>query len=479
MARIRPAAVAGHFYPADATQLRQTLDDFLNEQSIATGDATPNFPKALIVPHAGYIYSGGVAAKAYAKLAPFRHTIKRVVLLGPCHRVPVGGLALSSADFFETPLGRIPLDKELVRSLSRLPQVFTFDDTHTEEHSLEVHLPFLQTLLSDFTIVPLIVGQASPAEVSEALNLIWGGEETLIIISTDLSHYLDYDQCQSLDNQTVQAIENFDINAIKNQQACGRIPLKGLLETAQARSMSIETLDVKNSGDTAGPKDRVVGYGSWILSGGQKPSEHEAFSFKMKAILARYGHSLLQVGAASIKRGISHQSPVKLDLNSFPDSLKEEAACFVTIEKFGQLRGCIGSLQAHQPLAMDVAENAFKAGFKDPRFPPLEKDELEQLSLHISILSPAFEMTCASETDLLEQIRIHKDGLIIQDLGRRAVFLPSVWEKIPDKSNFLAQLRLKAGLDAHHWSDTFKAWRFITEGIHSEKLDAPAKLWQE
>ncbi|SCA57610.1 MEMO1 family protein MGMSR_4000 [Candidatus Terasakiella magnetica] len=481
MARVRAAAVAGAFYPDKPDVLRHDLESFFKsaQTTHAPKEGEP-LPKALIVPHAGYVYSGSVAASAYIKLLPLKDTIKRVVLLGPCHRVPVGGLALCSADYYETPLGRVPLDKTLTNKVAKLPQVFSFDPTHVEEHSLEVHLPFLQSIITEFTLLPLVVGQASPKEVADVLEAVWGGQETLIVISTDLSHFLDYDACQDLDLRTLKAIENFDGNQIGNDQACGRIPLKGLLETAKARGMDITTLDVRNSGDTAGTKDRVVGYGSWMLSGGHQPSPHETFALKTKAILERHGHTLLQIAAASIKRGVSHGEAIKIDLSSFPASLKEAGASFVTIEKdSGNLRGCIGSLQAHAPLASDIADNAFKAGFQDPRFPQISQDELKDLSLHISVLSPSFPLHFKDEDDLLAQLRPNIDGLIIQDGMKRALFLPSVWEKLPDKKQFITHLKLKAGLGADHWSGDFKAWRFITEGVHSEHLDEPEKLWQD
>jgi AmmeMemoRadiSam system protein B/AmmeMemoRadiSam system protein A len=479
---VRKAAVAGTFYPDDPAILRKTVKDYLDKaQSVQqiNGDKF-DAPKALIVPHAGYIYSGPVAASAYCRLLSMRDTIKHVVLLGPCHRVPVGGLALSSARFFETPLGRVPLDPVLHKKIADMAQVFTFDPTHHAEHSLEVHLPFLQSILNDFTLLPIVVGQASPKEVADVLDAVWGGPETLIIISTDLSHYLDYNAAQSLDNRTVQAIETFDLPHIGTDQACGRIPLKGMLEIAKMRNMDITTLDVRNSGDTAGTHERVVGYGAWVLSGGHAPSLQDIFANKTKSIVRQYGSTLLQLAAASLKRGLSHHEPVQLDLDSFPPVLTEPGASFVTLEKNdGELRGCIGSLQAHAPLARDIADNAFKAGFKDPRFPPLTVDELTGLTLHISLLSPAFAMEIKDEADLLSQLRPGIDGLIIQDGMRRALFLPSVWEKLPDKRQFLHHLKLKAGLHADHWSDNFTASRFITEGINSESLDEPQKLWQD
>ncbi len=257
---IREAAVAGQFYPGDPRELSTTVEQYLDEAQVEPGPQ----PKALIVPHAGYIYSGPVAASAYARLRPYRERITRVILLGPCHRVAVRGLALSGADVFRTPLGDVPLDKEVMTGLD-LPAVEVFDDTHAFEHSLEVHLPFLQILLDDFTLVPLVVGNAGIETVAEVLNALWGGPETLIVISSDLSHYLDYDSARKRDKATCQAIVHFDADSIGPEDACGCHPIGGFLVLAKRRGMTVETLDLRNSGDTAGPMDQVVGYGSWMF----------------------------------------------------------------------------------------------------------------------------------------------------------------------------------------------------------------------
>jgi len=260
MTVIREAAVAGQFYPGSAGELGTTVEQYLSKAAAQTGPQ----PKALIVPHAGYIYSGPVAASAYARLKPYRDRIKRVILLGPCHRVPLRGLALSGADVFRTPLGDVPLDKEAMSDLN-LPAVRVFDDTHMLEHSLEVHLPFLQTLLGEFKLVPLVVGGATTETVAEVLEALWGGPETLIVISSDLSHYLDYDAARKRDEATCHAIEHFDSKSIGPDDACGSHPIGGLLEVAKRRGMRVETLDLRNSADTAGHMAQVVGYGSWVF----------------------------------------------------------------------------------------------------------------------------------------------------------------------------------------------------------------------
>lgn len=258
-AHVRPAAVAGAFYPGSATSLRRQVDELL---ATAPAEATPC--KALIVPHAGYVYSGPIAATAYARLAKQSPRPTRVVLLGPSHHVGFLGLALPDCDFFETPLGRIPLDVAAMKSLQRFEQVRELARAHAKEHSLEVQLPFLQRALGDFTLVPLVVGDASPEEVAEVLEAVWGGPETIVLISSDLSHFLPWGEANVVDGETVRRIASLD-PTLHGEEACGCRPVNGLLELARRKGLSVRTLDVRNSGDTAGDRSRVVGYGAFAF----------------------------------------------------------------------------------------------------------------------------------------------------------------------------------------------------------------------
>jgi len=261
MTVIREPAVAGLFYPNGAGDLRATIETLLQRAGrLRRGTA----PKALIAPHAGYVYSGAVAASAYARLLPYRDRYERVVLLGPCHRVAFKNLATSGADVFRTPLGDVPLDKAAIAALDE-SEVRVFEFAHDLEHSLEVHLPFLQVVLSQFTLVPLVVGDSAPETVADVLHSLWGGDETLIVISSDLSHYLAYDKARDRDRHTCVAIEHLEARRIGHEDACGATPVGGLLLEAKRHGMQVSTLDLRNSGDTAGSKDRVVGYGAWML----------------------------------------------------------------------------------------------------------------------------------------------------------------------------------------------------------------------
>lgn len=261
MPSLRPAAVAGLFYPADPAQLAADIDAYLAQARPPTA-AGPI--KALIVPHAGYVYSAPIAATAYAALAPQAGRIRRVILLGPTHRVAVRGLAVPTVDSFATPLGPLPIDAEARQRIADLPQVVADDGAHALEHSLEVQLPFLQRLLGPFTLLPLAVGAASGEAVAQVLERLWGGEETLILVSSDLSHYQPYAEAERLDQATCARIAAARAD-LAPREACGAIPINGLLLAAARHGLRPRLLDRRNSGDTAGDRERVVGYAAFAL----------------------------------------------------------------------------------------------------------------------------------------------------------------------------------------------------------------------
>jgi MEMO1 family protein len=429
MASVRPAAVAGTFYPGEPRALAAELDELLG--GVESAGARLGFPKALIVPHAGYIYSGPVAARAYDELAPARGIVRRVVLLGPVHRVPVRGLAVPSAAAFATPLGSIPIDQQALAAVRDLPQVVTSDAAHAMEHALEVQLPFLQRQLGDFALAPFAVGDATVEEVAQVLERLWGGEETLIVISTDLSHYHPYAQARDIDRSTVTRIGRF-ASDLDHDEACGATPLNGFLHLSRARQLSLRLLAACNSGDTAGGKDRVVGYSAFSLY--ERASDVTAEDA---------GHALLGIARAAIEAKLLGNART-VDA----PWLRQQGATFITLTRNGELRGCIGSLQASRPLGDDVAENAVAAAFRDPRFTPMSAEDWPGVRVEVSLLSTPKPMRFADEADLLAQIQPGEDGLIIECDGRRATFLPQVWDTIADKREFLAHLLHKAGLPA-------------------------------
>lgn len=448
---VRPAAVAGQFYPAARAELARDVAELIDHTPAAL--PAPGWPKALIVPHAGYIYSGPVAARAFALLGPARGTVGRVVLLGPAHRVAVRGLALPGVEAFDTPLGRLAIDAAAVRALKALPQVVESAEVHRQEHSLEVQLPFIQQALGNVSLVPLVVGDATVEEVAQVLDLLWGGEETLILISSDLSHYQAYDAAQRTDAATVKAILQSE-TAISHQQACGATPIAGLLLAAKRHGVAAELLDVRNSGDTAGGKARVVGYASF------------AFYEQSAQFTPEQGRALLAIARASIAGAFAGSSgdgaaaaPAAGDA-----WLRRRQASFVTLTINGALRGCIGSLEAHRPLGEDVAANARAAAFSDPRFARLTAEEfarvgVARVDVEVSLLATPRRLVFADHADLIAQLAPGEDGIILECDGRRATFLPQVWSSIPEREQFIAQLKAKAGLPAVA-STRCKVWRY-------------------
>ena len=459
MTAVRAPAVAGSFYPADARQLSEAVDGYLAK---AMDSGETRLPKAIIVPHAGYVYSAPIAVPAFAALRKAADRVRRVVLLGPAHRVAVRGLVAPSVAAFRTPLGDVPVDRASIAALSDLPQVTLHDTPHQDEHCLEVQVPFLQRILHDFALVPLVVGDASPDEVTEVLERLWGGPETLIVISSDLSHYHDYATAQRMDASAAAAIESFNLQGLDRDQACGRLPILGLLSAARRHGLSIRRLDLRNSGDTAGPHDRVVGYGSWILTEGGK-DDIAADDTDRDQSIRPHADRLLHTAADSLRYALRYGPPPKIDLGKFPAPLSEKRATFVTLRHGEALRGCIGTIEPIRPLMIDVVHNTFGSAFRDPRFEPLRPDELPGLELSISVLSPRRPLTFRNEADLLQQLRPGIDGLHIHNGTRHGFFLPQVWKSLPAPEDFLAHLKHKARIDRplqpqEDIAEVFTAW---------------------
>lgn len=443
---IRLPTVAGQFYPAEPLQLSNTVQQFINAAlaaKTAPASSPSSVPKVLIVPYAGYRYSGAVAAAAYARLAAARHTIRRVILLGPSHRVAVDGLALPSAAFFETPLGPIEIDQQAVAAALQLPHVHQSDEAHTREYSLEVHLPFLQNMLEDFKLVPFSVGSADPQTVANLLDALWGGPETLIVISSDMSHFHPYDRARLTDSQTADEILTLS-STLTGEKACGAVSLNGLLLSAQRRNMAIRLLDMRNSGDVTGDHSSVVGYAAFALENTDSFSEVDS------------GYALLYMARYVIGRIYAIEKPRPL----WHPLMQKTGASFITLMLSDKLRGCIGSLQAHRALGIDIRENALAAAFRDPRFPPLNRTEFDRMHIEISVLTPPQPLQFQNEADLLEQLRPGVDGLILQHQQQRSTFLPQVWEQIPDPRAFFNELKRKAELPTDFWSPALQVSRY-------------------
>ncbi|MCU0263402.1 MAG: AmmeMemoRadiSam system protein B [Candidatus Nanopelagicales bacterium] len=511
---IREPAVAGRFYPGRADRLAEGVDRYVADargemaargagpagRGGAGGTGQPPLPKgrlvAVVVPHAGHVYSGPTAGFAYASIDPA--LIDRVVLLGPAHFVPVDGIGLSTATAWRTPLGDVPLDPELAEDLqSRIETVLPADDAHAPEHSLEVQVPFLQRVLADrWRLCPLIVGADLPGDVAAVITLCVGLPRTLVVVSTDLSHYLDYSSAVAQDARTIRSIVHRRPDSIGTSDACGRHPLRGLLTAAAAQDWSVRLLDARNSGDTAGDRDRVVGYAAFavhaaapteptapgssaagstaagstaataataasrpdppVLPGGQDPDTGVRSAPDVVRIAPESRTTLLRLARATIEEALSTHRRHSFDADRWSASdpvLREPGAAFVTLRSAsGDLLGCIGSLAARQPLVADVAEHAFDAAFRDPRFPPMTRERAHGMVIDISVLSPTRPFPCTGYDDLLDRVPVGR-GLVVAAGRHRATFLPAVWEQLPDPRAFLAALWRKAGLAPGQWPD--------------------------
>ena len=452
-AATRAPVCAGRFYPADGDELARTIDR-LTRSAAANKPAIPlqGKLKALILPHAGYIYSGFTAAHAAGVLKGRRY--KRVVLMGPDHYVGFAGTAVSDADAYQTPLGMVKLDP-VCHSLRQASALFAPRPlSDQQEHSLEVVLPFLQRYLDPFMLVPVVVGTVNINQIATRLAPLLN-TETLLVVSSDLSHYLPYTEAVARDRETLRLIETLDGQQLMERDncACGKAPILIAMKLAQQYQWRPTLLSYTNSGDTAGDKRRVVGYAAIAFWEG--PHQMSQSKKATEPFTLEQGRVLIQLARQTLQQRLG-QPIAESDRAVLVQALKDPAfqrhhGTFVTLKKRGQLRGCIGSLTAAEPIKEDVRHNAQNAAFHDPRFGPLTQGELGQVEIEVSILSPPTRLDYIDGQDLLTQLRPGIDGVIIRKGAASATFLPQVWEQLPGRTDFLAHLCQKAGLSSNAW----------------------------
>ena len=449
--KVRPAVWAGKFYPADPAELRNTIDDLLDQARRDAVRLPPGRPlRAIVMPHAGYIYSG--LAAAHAMLALQGRHYRRVVLLGPDHRVGLRGCAVSDAEAWQTPLGRVPVDATARRRIRRHGGFAPNAASDALEHCLEVELPFLQVQLGTFTIVPVVMGQADAKAVARTVDALLD-PDTLLVVSTDLSHYLPYDQAVARDRRTVAAVMSLDDGALAGCRncACGRDPLRVLVALARRHGWQPRLLYTNNSGDTAGDRDRVVGYAA-IAFLGEKAMTTQTDA---AAVLNdEQGMALVKLARHTIAEKLGLKPPdlpeaVRATLEQ--EALQDRRGTFVTLKIRGQLRGCIGNIAAEGSIVDSVRRNAVNAAFRDPRFAPLTAAEFDAVDIEVSILTAPEPLAFSDARDLLSRLRPGKDGVIIRRGAAGATFLPQVWEQLPRPEDFLSHLCLKAGMSADAW----------------------------
>lgn len=453
--RVRLPAVAGLFYPKDPTALRREIDNHLRQAK----DQKLSSLRALIVPHAGYQYSGPTAAYGYKQLQGKKY--KTVIVLAPSHYAMFKGASVCGADAFETPLGRVPISplaKQLAkqppfvpetpcrvqrpawaRQASKVSPPAGEETPHTWEHSDEVQIPFLQVVLGEFAVVPIIFGSVDPGEVARALADKLD-EQTLLVASSDLSHYYPYERAKELDKKCVEAICRLDVEAMAGQEACGKDPILCVMHIARQKGWMPKMLDYRNSGDTAGDKSGVVGYTAIAFE-----TAPEGYYSKEDR------KALLQLARKSLIEVVTNGRLPNVNATEFSARCSEEKGCFVTLTKKGVLRGCIGNILPNGPLWKSVMENARNAALRDYRFPPVQKEELNDIEIEISVLTVPQPLKFDSPEDLIRKLRPHKDGVVLELGLRSATYLPQVWEQLPEPVQFLSNLSMKAGGGPDDW----------------------------
>jgi AmmeMemoRadiSam system protein B/AmmeMemoRadiSam system protein A len=446
VSEVKRADVGGKFYPSGSGELGNAVsalqNSILREYECAA--------RAVIAPHAGYVYSGELAANALQYLPG---DTKNVFVFSPAHRVNFNGVAICDYDSFETPLGNVPVNSTINGKLAGDFGCKVFNSAFDGEHAIEVQLPFLKTNLPNARIVPLIVGNGGSKKVAGILEEFWDGGENSFVFSSDLSHFLPEDDGRKLDLDTCGVIEACDHERLSSERACGAEGIRGLLKFAGERGFSPIRIGLSNSAKIFGDKSSVVGYGAWLLA------ECSVNKF-VKTYFQDYAISLCN---GSIKSFLDGRDDFPFE--KIPEVFQQHAASFVTLKIRGNLRGCIGSIIAHQPLITDLVYNSRNAAFHDPRFLPLTAGEFENVKIGVSLLSQPKRIRFDSEQMLLSMITPGIDGVVIKDGIFQAVYLPGVWEQLPDKREFLASLKVKAGLSPVHFSKNFEAFKFSSEVI--------------
>ncbi len=437
--KIKTTNSAGTFYPADKTELLKIIDDFFSKVANDSG----YYSRAIIVPHAGYIFSGALSAHGFKYLNP---DSENIFIFAPSHYARLFGCVSCNYDEFETPLGNCDVNTDLVKN-------FTIDNEAFEkEHSIEVQLPFIKYFFPNAKIIPVLYGCENYKNIAEIIKSYWGDKKTSFVISSDLSHFYPERDANKIDKYTAQMIETGYIKDFDAEQACGAVGICGLVDFAKENKYSLIRIGLTNSAAAAGDSSRVVGYGSWFLYEGDKNNYLKTY----------YRDMILDICRKSIMSGLQIGNFGEI---GYPAVFEETGAVFVTLTIEGELRGCVGSVVPHRTLLKDLQENAHSAAFKDTRFEPLTGKEFPYIDIEVSLLSYPERIIFSTEEELLDKITPSQDGIIIRDGEFQSVYLPDVWEDLPDKREFMKSLKLKAGMEESYFSDTFQAFKFHTVKI--------------
>ena len=476
---IRYPTAVGSFYPRDGKELSVKTAELINTADRRLRTSEGDIPKVIIVPHSAFHFSGLTAGAGYAALKKIKPFVKRVVVIGSSHQGKNMGISLSQAGFWEMPNRRFEIDRKAEEKLIKMQGIGFDNGAHEAEFSLEMQLPFINAVFGeDVKIVPVLVEDASVEQVSDFIKAVWGGPETVIVISTDMATGKDAETVRKEIEKTAHLLEKKDYRAIKSKDFCAPLPVAGLLAYAQENNLSVRTLDLRTSADAFPNTDKVVGFGAFGVFEGDG-TENENLKEKMENILYANQEALLRVAAQSILSGFERGRPLRVRETRYPEDLREKGATFVNIYHNGVLRGSAGSTDATRSMLEDISENAYAAAFSDFRFVPLEEQELKDAEISISFLTRPVPISFESEEELLSKIKPQEDGLVLKERANRALFLPQIWETFPSAKEFLLHLKQRAGLSADYWSPTIKVYRFNVIDINSGDLENPSSVWKK
>ena len=460
MKKIREPVVAGSWYPGDKVTLKAAVKKYLDNVKKAELNGTI---KAVIVPHAGYRFSGQVAAAAFKQL---NNNYETVILMGPSHAYPLNDASILNVTHYKTPLGEIPLSKK-VKGILKEDLIKTVPEADAQEHSLEIELPFLQETLTNFELIPILVGNIDPNKFKQVL-LKQIDDKTLIVVSVDLSHYHPYSEAKQLDSYSINRILNLDSKGIFDAEIDAPWAVSTLLEIAKEKNWKPVLLYYANSGDITGDKSAVVGYSAIAfveqhekdknnekikIFSSIKSMKYFLYNEKKELLTKEEQKTLLKLARETIETYLKTGKKPSVSKTKLTPNLKKVQGCFVTLNKNPGLRGCIGHILPQEELYKCVMDNAVSAAVSDPRFNPVKYDELKDIKIEISVLTVPQKLKFSSGEDLKNKLRPMIDGVILKKEWHQSTYLPQVWEQLPNKEEFLTSLCVKGGMNPNHWQD--------------------------
>lgn len=449
MAKVKPPYAAGRFFLSNKEELIKQLDNFKTNHQVNYSISS----RIIIVPHAGYDYSGQLAYSAFSYL---KKTVKNIFIIAPTHKKSVNNLALSNYSFWETPLGNIKVNKDIQEEILLRFKTVICEEAFEEEHSIEVQLPFIKFLYDEVQIIPILVGNDDVEKVLNIIKFYYKDKNNAFVISSDLSHFLSLENAFRMDILTARMIEDSNPIGFRFEQACGAVPICALIQFCKEQSYSMIRVGLTNSAKLTNNVDNVVGYGAWFLIEGSKNNFIKKY----------FSPKVLDIIKKTIDLKLKGREEINItNYLPYPPVLDSVGACFVSLKINNKLRGCIGSVIPQTPLLIDLIKNANNVAFSDPRFSPLTREEFDDIQISVSLLNRPKKIDFNSQEDLFAQIRQNIDGIIIKDGAKQALYLPSVWELLPNKKIFFDSLKEKAGITESNISPKLEIYSFTTEDI--------------